>query len=540
MTGIAPSAGFRRLSMMTRRCIIYVIASGITMTRRVIPSHRLFNALRGAAVAMAIVLASYGSALALEHVAHLHIDIVIEAVVLSLIASRAQRSAELSDRLIAFSVLPILAVGAWETNRMMSSHPILGDALFVIAGVAAIWARRFGPGVARVGMLVAAPLIAVLILKAPSSVVSFQAAPFWVALVAFICCFWVAALQLLSASVGFDRPTRRRISSVRKHWQLTSPTRRRLLDVPTRMALQMGTALAVAFFVGRSRWSQHWNWVVLTAFIVCSGARGRGDVVLKGVLRASGAAIGTLVAAELSGQFGAHEVGAIVTIFIILGVGTWLREMSYAYWAGCVTASISLLYGWFGVSANGLLQTRLEGIAVGAAIGIASSWLILPVRSRDVLRRRCGEALSALGNLLVADWSDLEELGQRGLAFSQSTERLEEVARPHRAANLLPSRWWPDASRGAEALDAIHSCVGAVCELESAIRTGGHQSTGAVRARRRAVTANINAVRRAIGQQPGVPYQPPANPAKGEPEVNDEPKDSTSSNGTDSQYVGPY
>jgi uncharacterized membrane protein YccC len=75
-----------------------------------------------------------------------------------------------------------------------------------------------------------------------------------------------------------------------------------------------------------------------------------------------------------------------VLIFIVLGVATWLREISYAYWAAGVTVAISLLYEWFGVSSQELLQVRLEGIAVGAVIGVASSWLVRPVRERDALR----------------------------------------------------------------------------------------------------------------------------------------------------------
>ena len=48
------------------------------------------------------------------------------------------------------------------------------------------------------------------------------------------------------------------------------------------MALQMGVALSAAFAIGLLFFPQHWGWSVLTAFIVCSGARGRGDAAYKG------------------------------------------------------------------------------------------------------------------------------------------------------------------------------------------------------------------------------------------------------------------
>ena len=247
---------------------------------------------------------------------------------------------------------------------------------------------------------------------------------------------------------------------------------------------------------------------MLTAFIVCSGARGRGDVVLKGVLRAVGAAGGTLVAAGIAGLFGPGAVGAVVCIFVILGVAMWLRQISYAYWAGCVTAAISLFYGWFGVPAEGLLRTRLEGIAVGAVIGIAASWLILPVRTSDVLRRRCSEALTALGDLIVTDWNDPKELMRRERTFCHSAEQVEEVAEPHRVASRVPIRWWPDASQGANVVNAISSCVDPVETLVSAVQDGGCLVGGPARALRSAVAANVAAVSRAMGQRSGVPHRP--------------------------------
>ena len=59
-----------------------------------------------------------------------------------------------------------------------------------------------------------------------------------------------------------------------------------------------------------------------------------------------------------------------------------------------MTVAISLLYEWFGVSSQELLQVRLEGIAVGAVIGVASSWLVRPVRERDALRHSSREWMS--------------------------------------------------------------------------------------------------------------------------------------------------
>jgi uncharacterized membrane protein YccC len=50
-----------------------------------------------------------------------------------------------------------------------------------------------------------------------------------------------------------------------------------------------------------------------------------------------------------------------------------------------MTCALSLLLGYFGQDALTLLPTRLEGIAVGAVLSVASAWWLLPV---PLARRR--------------------------------------------------------------------------------------------------------------------------------------------------------
>ena len=58
--------------------------------------------LRSTCVAMAAVLASYGSALLVERLAGLRLDIVIWAIVLTMTLARIQRQAGLAERLAGF------------------------------------------------------------------------------------------------------------------------------------------------------------------------------------------------------------------------------------------------------------------------------------------------------------------------------------------------------------------------------------------------------------------------------------------------------
>ena len=152
----------------------------------------------------------------------------------------------------------------------------------------------------------------------------------------------------------------------------------------------MGALAAAAFAAGHALFPAHWPWVVLTAYIVASGNRSRGDVIYKGGLRVFGAACGTLVAAFLATAFPPGNRWALAAILVILAGGSWLRNASYAYWAGCVTAALALFYGYAGAGGGGagLLESRLAAIACGAVIAAAAAWLVLPVKTADVLRRR--------------------------------------------------------------------------------------------------------------------------------------------------------
>jgi uncharacterized membrane protein YccC len=272
------------------------------------------------------------------------------------------------------------------------------------------------------------------------------------------------------------------------------------------MSLQMGGAVGAGFAAGHLAFSEHWTWVVLTAFVVCSGARGRADVLHKGVLRTVGAAAGTAAATVIADTFGAHDSRSITVIFAVLAVATWLRPFGYAYWAGCVTAVLALLYGYFGRSAPDLLATRLEAIAVGAVLGVAASWLILPVRSIDVLRRRTADALAALGEFLSAARRDPSRLADHQVRFDAGVRRLEQIAGPLRAHRRLRRTGRPHP---ADAIDAVRRCAGPVHAItRCAAEHGDVLAAPGILRLNAAVTADLTQARRAVGRRPDPGHRP--------------------------------
>lgn len=199
------------------------------------------------------------------------------------------------------------------------------------------------------------------------------------------------------------------------------------MSVHTRMALQMLVALVLAFAIGMFVFPQHWSWIVLTAFIVCSGAVGRGDAIYKGLLRLGGALGGTLVATVLSRLALPGGAASAAIIFVVLFLGIWLRTINYAYWAACVTLIFALLQGSQGADPGPLFAVRVFCTIIGALCAIAATWFVYPIRTELLVRRRVAEARAALRDVVrgIGDHDLRHHLAQ--------LERVAPQVRLHRA-----------------------------------------------------------------------------------------------------------
>ncbi|MCW2524465.1 MAG: hypothetical protein JWO63_2800 [Frankiales bacterium] len=386
-----------------------------------------------ALLTMAAVLLSFGSALLLETPAHLHSDVAILAVVLALTLSRTASAAgwrELGRRALT---LPIVAILAGRVGNLMIEHVALGDALFVLALSGAVWLRRFGPVASRVGSLISLPFIGILVVPVPVSEAT--AHSLWPAVIALIALSWVTLVTWLGHRLGWlpepgaastliRRPTPPRARGPEPDG--ARPTSRRV-PASTKMAAQLGVALGLSFLVGHRLYPQHWPWVVLTCYLVCSGNRGRGDVLHKSVLRLAGAGAGTAVATLLAARFAAGDRTAVVLIFVVLALAVWLRARSYGFWAAGVTAVLALLNGFYGISGSNELVQRLGGVSIGALIGVSVSWWLLPVRSGDVFRSRAAGALAALSAHLAALRTDPAAAPATAEAFGHRVEELRQL-----------------------------------------------------------------------------------------------------------------
>ena len=405
----------------------------------------------------AATLATYGSALLLEHRVGEHVDLVVLAVAVAAMLGSARRAGDRRDRLASFVVIPLSAAVAAEIGSLMTRHPLAGDTLFTLAISSPIWMRRFGARVGQAGAMTTVPLVAILISPVPPQ--SGASHVLWVAVAATIALGWVTAAEHVAQTVGSLRlAVPRAAALVRTDAARTKsgPLTARLRP-STRMAVQMAASAGLAFAIGRALFPGHWNWMVLTAYIVCSGNRGRADVLYKGVLRVVGASVGTAAAGALASRFAPGDPLSIVAIFAVLFVAGWLRPFNYAYWAGCITGALALLYGYFGQAGAHLLGERLEEILVGAVLAILASSLVLPIKTRNVFRQRAATALAALSDILTALRSQPAELKRHQRRFATAVAELEQIEPPLRAYRRLLWRFRQRPS-ALDAIDVFRTC----------------------------------------------------------------------------------
>ncbi|MFI5957815.1 FUSC family protein [Cryptosporangium sp. NPDC051539] len=461
-------------------------------------------------------LAAFASALPIDAAVGTHGALAVLGVVLAMSFGRAERRAGLRTRLVSLAAIPAVALGAGAVGALLRTVPPLGAALFVAGLAGAIWLRRFGPRGALAGRLLTLPLIAMLVVPVPVLVPPGR--PPWTvalgaAVVALLAAAWATALPL--AATRLRRPPHEPHEPHGPALGVPEPapvTRASTLrPIPsTRLAVQMAVALAAAFLLGHLVSPAHGTWAVLTAFLVGSGNRGRGDVVWKGVLRLAGAAGGTLAATLLGQAFAPGDPLAIAAIFALLGVAAWLREYSYAYWAAGVTGALAILYAYYGEAGPAALGARLIGILVGAILAVGAAWFVLPIRTSDVARRRTADALAALSDLLPALHTDRPAVLAAHARFHQAVEGLNQLAPPLRA--LRATKAGPAAL--ADAIDALNACAAPLETLLDAPpglfgRAPLRRDVGAAR-------SSIGGVRRTLAgrPEPDATATPPRDPSR--------------------------
>jgi hypothetical protein len=407
----------------------------------------------------------------------------IVAAVLALTLARRALARSLGEGILVAAMLAGIGLVALAVGRLLLVAPPLGAVVFTAGMALALYLHGGTPRVRRIGRLIALPLVAILIVPraAPtppgaafaSILLTLLAGPVAYGCVAVMGAIHGSRSRETARDTG-DGERAERTGSLRP-------------PVHTRLALQAVVGLGSAFAVGFVLVPDHWTWVVVTAFIVGSGARGRGDAAYKALLRLGGAVLGTLAAVALGAALAPTGLAEAVTIFALLFVGLWLRTATYAAWAACVTVILGVLAGPEQGSTAGLLVGRLAAIVAGGACAVAAAWFVFPIRTHAVIRRRLNETLVAFDDIVANAQVADEEAASYHARFARRLAELRDVAGPVRLHRLLLAR-----------NDANHAAAW-IAATTALAPHAARRDAFAQPSRRGAVRRAVGITRRAIG-----------------------------------------
>lgn len=417
-------------------------------------------ATRSAIVTMTATLGSWLTGWAIADAFGLHGDVIMLATVLAVTMSRLvarQKPHSVPERLVRLVAVPLVALASSETGTLLQHHRWWGGAVFCLVMALSVWVRRFGRRWSSLGSMAALPFVVLLV--APVAPAPGHEHTLWPALLAVVALAWVALVQQVAWLTGFV-PVPARAPD-----EPPPPPANGGLRASTKMAVQLGLGLAICYSLGTWWFPEHWPWMVLSCYVVMVGTAGRGDALHRGLMRLVGAAAGTIGATLLASAFATGNRWALVLLFVVMGLAVWLRPKNYAYWAAGVTSMLALLHGYYGDHGVHLLVERLAGVVLGAGTGVAVTWFVLPVRTRDAFRRRWADALAALSDELAALRTDPATASAADERFRHAAAQLallEPAYRAHRqtVARRLETRHpvdlLADLSRVGRALTAAH------------------------------------------------------------------------------------
>jgi hypothetical protein len=191
----------------------------------------------------------------------------------------------------------------------------------------------------------------------------------------------------VASSVGEDTAGRPRWSTAR-------------LSLTTRQAVQAALAAALAIVAGESISPQRYYWAVITAFIAFTGASNAGETFRRSFARVAGTLAGLVGAIALAHLTTGHQVATLAGLFGCIFLAFYVQQLSYAAMIFFITLMLGQMYTLLNTFSDAVLVLRLEETAVGAAIGVAVSFLVLPTGTRATARAARAGFLRQLADLL--------------------------------------------------------------------------------------------------------------------------------------------
>lgn len=181
----------------------------------------------------------------------------------------------------------------------------------------------------------------------------------------------------------------------------------------TRQAVQVAVAVAVTLALVFPLSQHYYFWGLIAAFVVYSGTSSGGETFVKSLQRVVGTIGGLAVGLLITSLFGADLVVVVVVVLVGFPAMLYWRRTSPTLSVSTLSAALPVLYDALHRPLGQTLELRLAETAIGAAVAVVVSLVVLPTRTRDVVRTAEGRFDDALADLLE---STAQVLGPQGRA----------------------------------------------------------------------------------------------------------------------------
>jgi uncharacterized membrane protein YccC len=207
-------------------------------------------------------------------------------------------------------------------------------------------------------------------------------------------------------------------------------------SIALRHALRVGATAALATALVHALDLQRGYWATLSVITLLQAHP--PATLTRSVQRVAGTAAGGLLAALIASVL--HDpVAILVVVFLCAAVSVAVLNINYALFSMLLTPTFVLL-AEVNTGASGLAGARVLDTLLGAALALASAWLVFPSWERDRFPARLADVLAALGAYVDAIAADAalpaRLLARRrvGLALNNAEASFERVlAEPGRA-----------------------------------------------------------------------------------------------------------
>ena len=202
-----------------------------------------------------------------------------------------------------------------------------------------------------------------------------------------------------------------------------------------RAAIQAASAGGLAIAAGELINPTRWYWAVITAFVVFISAGSRGELLVRAWHRTAGTLLGVVAGVLVASQITGDTTAELAVILCCVFLAFYFAGYAYAAMTFFITTMLGTLYGVLGQFNVAVLEVRLYETAAGAAAGVLAASLILPTRTRSLVRDNAQALLRSLRDFLrstgtSADEATTGELREQVREVDDRLQQLLTSARP--------------------------------------------------------------------------------------------------------------